>query len=322
MIIKTNKTLIAAIVFRLATAIFLITIFLSYYLALRLENERFLRVPSGALKPIITQLGNDGVDLGTIDLWLIRFLGVFLGAPKYGLIDIGDANTTRLDLYLALIHGKSAFDEITLIPGETTLVSIDAIAQKLVLNADKMRTIYYEKAPFDEGVLIPETYQIIKGSSEREAMISLIERSMKIHKDRAIKQFGVYDEREWFRIVTIASIVQKEAASNSEMPLVASVIYNRLKKNMRLQMDGTLNYGYFSHKKVTPERIKSDTSDFNTYKKRGLPPYPVALAGSEAIEAALNPAKSDYLYFVRGDDGQHDFSENYREHLGNIHGKK
>lgn len=256
----------------------------------------------------------NGVDLNELDLWFIRALGM----PKRGLIDIGEENASKLDFYLGLVGGKTAYDEIVLIPGETTVVALDLIAQKLNLNADLMRKIYDENAPLEEGVLIPDTYRIAKGAEEKEVVESLLKASMRLHKERAASHFGKYDEKSWFRIVTIASIVQKEAANNAEMPLVASVIYNRLKKNMRLQMDGTLNYGYFSHQKVTPQRIKSDSSDFNTYKKRGLPPFPVAMASLEAINAALNPAKSDYLYFVRGADGTHNFSSNYRSHIRNI----
>ncbi|MDR1451732.1 MAG: endolytic transglycosylase MltG [Helicobacteraceae bacterium] len=314
--IKTNKTQIAAAVFALAASALLITIFLSYYLAQRLEHSRFVQIAPGALRPIIAQLKIEGIDLNDLDLWLIRAIG----APKYGLIDIGAENATRLDFYLGLIAGKAAFDKITLIPGETTAIALDQIAEKLELNADLLHKIYDENAPYAEGVLIPDTYQIVKGAKEKETIGLLLDRSMRLHKERAAAHFGEYDEKEWFRIVTIASIVQKEAASVEEMPLVASVIYNRLAKNMRLQMDGTLNYGYFSHLKVTPQRIKADNSAFNTYKKRGLPPYPVAMASFEAIKAALNPAESDYLYFVRGSDGDHDFSSDYRSHIRNIRG--
>ncbi|MDR2034711.1 MAG: endolytic transglycosylase MltG [Helicobacteraceae bacterium] len=307
---RTNKTHIAAAVFTLAQIALFIVLLLSYYLSLRLENSRFVQVAQGALRPIVAQLRQDGIDLCDLDLWLIRAFGL----PKYGTIDIGSANATRLDFYYGLINGKAAFDNITLIPGETTAIALDQIAAQLKLDADKLREVYEKTAPFAEGVLIPDTYQIIKGSSEEQVANLLVERSIKLHKARAIERFGIYDETEWFRIVTIASIVQKEAASVAEMPLVASVIYNRLDKNMRLQMDGTLNYGYFSHQRVTPQRIKADESDFNTYKKEGLPPYPIAMASLEAIGAALNPAKTKYLYFVRGSDGEHDFSETFREH--------
>jgi UPF0755 protein len=102
------------------------------------------------------------------------------------------------------------------------------------------------------------------------------------------------------------------------MPLVASVIYNRIKKGMRLQMDGTLNYGKYSHVRVTPKRIRNDKSIYNTYKYRGVPAIPVCNVGFEAIKASVFPAKTDYLYFMKSKNGTHDFSCNYSTHLSNI----
>ena len=91
----------------------------------------------------------------------------------------------------------------------------------------------------------------------------LVNSSKKAQSEISRKIFGEYNEKKWFKILTIASIIQKEAANDAEMPLVASVIYNRLDKGMRLQMDGTLNYGIYSHDVITAERIRSDMSEFN-----------------------------------------------------------
>jgi UPF0755 protein len=91
---------------------------------------------------------------------------------------------------------------------------------------------------------------------------------------------------------------------------------------MRLQMDGTLNYGRWSHVRVTPERIRDDNSTFNTYKHRGLPASPVCNVSEAAIRAALHPARSDYLYFFRNDRGTHDFSVSYRKHLKKVRKKR
>lgn len=99
------------------------------------------------------------------------------------------------------------------------------------------------------------------------------------------------------------------------MPIVASVIYNRLKKGMKLQMDGTLNYGIYSHVKVTPQRIRQDNSSYNTYKFTGLPKEAVCNVSLAAIRAAIFPLKTDYLYFVRDKNtGVHIFSTNIDDH--------
>jgi UPF0755 protein len=102
------------------------------------------------------------------------------------------------------------------------------------------------------------------------------------------------------------------------MPIVASVIYNRLKKGMKLQMDGALNYGRYSHTKITAKRLRSDTSRYNTYKYKGLPPYPVCNVSFDAIKAAIFPAKTSYLYFVKLRNGKHSFSRRYSSHIRKV----
>ena len=116
----------------------------------------------------------------------------------------------------------------------------------------------------------------------------------------------------------MAAIVQKEAANIDEMPIIAGVVRNRLHKDMPLQMDGALNYGAFSHTKITPKRIKEDTNPCNTYKFKGIPPYPCASASLDSIKASINPADVEYLYFVRNKNGTHTFTKTYEEHKSNF----
>jgi UPF0755 protein len=91
---------------------------------------------------------------------------------------------------------------------------------------------------------------------------------------------------------------------------------------MPLQMDGTLNYGRFSHIRVTPQRIKEDVTPYNTYKHKGLPQQPVCSVSKEAIVGVLNPAKTPYLYFMKQKNGAHAFSNSYKSHLQNIQNVK
>ena len=112
---------------------------------------------------------------------------------------------------------------------------------------------------------MPETYKVPLGVNEEQLAAHLVNLSKKSHEKTATELLGNYDEKRWSEYLVTASVVQKEAASEDEMPLVASVIQNRLKKGMKLQMDGTLNYGLYSHETVTAERIRTDKSKFNTY---------------------------------------------------------
>lgn len=220
-------------------------------------------------------------------------------------------------LYL-LTSAKAAQSQITLIPGETMYFFLKDISQKFSLNEERLKKAFKQYSPYQEGVILPDTYKIPNGISEEEIIKNLVSFSLNKHKNLAKKMLGKYDEKEWFKYVAMASIIQKEAASIDEMPLVSAVIYNRLKLGMPLQMDGSLNYGEFSHSRVTPERIRKDKSPFNTYLNKGIPPTPVGSASIEAIKAALNPAKVDYLYFVRNKQGKHSFSKTYKEHKENF----
>jgi UPF0755 protein len=165
---------------------------------------------------------------------------------------------------------------------------------------------------------VPNTYKIPKGITEKKLINNLLTKSHSQMKALSIKIFGVYNEKEWFHFVTVASVIQKESANIEEMPLVSSVIYNRVRKNMKLQMDGTLNYGKYSHVRVTTKRIREDNSTYNTYKHTGLPAIPVCNVSFDAIKAAIFPAQTDYLYFMKSKNGTHDFACNYSTHLSNI----
>ena len=221
-----------------------------------------------------------------------------------------------------ITHARAALQKVTLIPGETREIFFRQLAQRLDLNVTKLNEAYRRETTIPEGVILAETYQVPRGIDEATLGSHLLRESLKKHRRLAEKALGKYDPKEWFgRVVTVASIVQKEAAGKEEMPLVAAVIYNRLKRGMKLQMDGTLNYGVYSHVRVTPKRIREDNSSYNTYKIAALPPAPVCAVSMAAIEAALHPADVDYLYFVKGKNGTHRFSKTYKKHLKNIHRK-
>lgn len=251
-----------------------------------------------------------------------KYLLYFIGPPQSGWLDIGKTDLSKGDFLYKLTVAKAALKDITIIPGETLYIIVKNLSKELNLKKEKLYEAYAKYAPFSDGVIIPETYKVPIGISEDHLMYYLVNNSLKLHKKLSKKILGRYDQKQWFKYITIASIIQKEAANSKEMPLISAVIYNRLKKNMPLQMDGALNYGEFSNRRVTPKRIREDNSSFNTYKNRGLPSYPVCSVSMQAIRAAIAPAKVDYLYFVRVGDGTHKFSKSYKEHLNNINSVK
>jgi UPF0755 protein len=285
-----------------------------YYLNKPINSPKVIYIPKGSINKIITQLHDENYNVSKLDSLLLRVIG----SPQSGWINIGTTSNTRGDFLYKLTTAKAALQNIILIPGETTYEFFNQLAENLNLERDLLQKEYELQTSQEEGVFVPNTYSMPIGITERLLIKILLEQSLSQMKKLSEKIFGTYNEKKWFQFVTIASVIQKESANIAEMPLVSSVIYNRIKKNMKLQMDGTLNYGKYSHVKVTPQRIIEDNSKYNTYKHTGLPASPVCNVSFDAIMAAIFPAQTNYLYFMKSKSGTHDFSCNYSTHLTNI----
>ncbi|OHE04139.1 MAG: aminodeoxychorismate lyase [Sulfurimonas sp. RIFOXYD12_FULL_33_39] len=285
-----------------------------YYLNKPVSSPKVIYIPKGSINKIITQMQSRNYNVSKLDILLLRLFG----SPQSGWINIETTLNSRWDFLYKLTTAKAALQNITLIPGETTYIFLNQLADELKLNRDLLQKEYEQQSPYEEGAFTPNTYSLPIGITEKIVIKILLNESLAQMKNLSIKLFGMYNEKKWLQYVTIASIIQKESASIEEMPLVSSVIYNRIKKGMKLQMDGTLNYGKNSHVKVTPSMIKEDTSTYNTYLYSGIPPLPVCNVSFDAIKAAIFPAKSDYLYFMKSKDAKHDFTSNYSTHLSNI----
>ncbi|MFZ3073496.1 MAG: endolytic transglycosylase MltG [Thermodesulfobacteriota bacterium] len=164
-----------------------------------------------------------------------------------------------------------------------------------------------------EGYLFPDTYQFTKTAGAEEIIKKMTGRFLQVYdaEFRALAEGKGLGMKE---LVTIASIIEKESGNASEMPRVSAVFWNRLKKRMPLQSDPTVIYGINDFDgNLTRAHLKQPTP-YNTYVKFGLPPTPIANPGKAAMDAALNPANENSLYFVSKNDGTHYFSSTLREH--------
>jgi len=286
----------------------------AFYTTLPVKTTKTFLVPQGSISHIIAQLTKQGCALSVIDKYLL----VLMGQPQSGWVNIGSSELNRVDFLYKLTTAKAKMGKITLIPGETKEIFLDIISKKLGLNKVKLDSYYKRFSKYPEAGIYADTYYVPYGITEKHLMFFLTTESEKKYKEISKKVYGTYRQKQWLKILIIASIIQKEAANTEEMPIVASVIFNRLKKGMRLQMDGTLNYGKFSHTKVTPERIKNDTSRFNTYKYKGLPHSPIGAVNLSSLKAAMKPTTTNYLYFMKNSQGVHDFTDTYKKHRKNI----
>ncbi|MGW6736408.1 endolytic transglycosylase MltG [Streptomyces sp. NPDC055013] len=208
-------------------------------------------------------------------------------------------------------HVYAAVDRALTLPAGTTKKSLAKLDLKLPNDADGN----------PEGYLFPATYPL-----ERDGKKATPDSLLSAMVDTANKRFGgapiaagaQRNSMNVYQTVTIASIIQAEAATKPDMGKVARVVYNRLERGMPLQMDSTINYAL---KRSTVRTTEADTrieSPYNSYQRMGLPPTPIANPGEEAMRAAINPAAGDWLYFVTVKPGDTRFSADYSEHQRNV----
>ncbi|MBC8102764.1 MAG: endolytic transglycosylase MltG [Cytophagales bacterium] len=169
-----------------------------------------------------------------------------------------------------------------------------------------------------EGYLFPDTYRFPIGFTEKQVaqeMLSLFDRIVAKGRSEDLSR----SRRSLSEIVTIASLIEREAETEGDRPRIAGVIYNRLARNQRLEIDATVQYARGQHKARLLYRDLEVDSPYNTYRNAGLPPGAICCPGIASIDAALHPKTSPYLYYVAGPDGRsHLFARTFAEHKQNI----
>lgn len=289
----------------------LFALFYNFYLPLGTQNKS-LYFDDTDLSNTLRTLQRHGYDINDID-YLIAPLFI---SPKTGWYRIvSQTPGGRLGFFTSLFARPARTMQLYIYGGDATEDILTRLASdtKLPLvtlqNAAKALNI-------QEGDILAGRYTVARDTDA----YGLLDALLRMSHHRVVQTFRKHGwqlpEPYARRILfTVASVIQKETRHTDEMPLIASVIYNRLAEGMKLQMDGTLNYGPYSHVPVTPERIRTDMSRFNTYRYKGLPPAVVGAFSPEALEAAIYPATTDYLFFMLQRNGKHHFSTTYQEHI-------
>ena len=226
------------------------------------------------------------------------------------------------DLLRAMNGGVGVINRVTIPEGFTIAQITPVLVRALDASPDSvdaavrdsaLRARVGDPAATLEGYLFPDTYVFAPGTSAREAvteMVKRFEREWKPEYDAQAVALG-YSRHQ---IVTMASIVEKEARVPSERPVIAAVYYNRLKDGMLLQADPTIQYVLGRHTDHVLYRDLAIDSPYNTYLHAGLPPGPIASPGGASLRAALAPASVPYLYFVAAPDGHHEFRTSLAQH--------
>ncbi|MBA4348995.1 MAG: endolytic transglycosylase MltG [Thermodesulfovibrio sp.] len=229
---------------------------------------------------------------------------------------------TPWDVFQQLRKGKIIEYEVTVVEGD----SLSEIGKKLsssrIMSLDKFNALVRDSdfidsididAPSLEGYLFPQTYKLPKGTSPDKVFKLMVQKLREAYDEKLMersKEFG-WSENE---VLTLASIIEKEAVTDAERALISAVYHNRIKKGMPLQADPTAIYGVKSFsRKIKKSDLKIKTP-YNTYVIKGLPPGPIASPGLKSIIAALYPAEVPYIYFVSKRNGTHIFSKTLSEH--------
>ncbi|MFN3396753.1 MAG: endolytic transglycosylase MltG, partial [Thermodesulfovibrionales bacterium] len=215
-------------------------------------------------------------------------------------------NMTPLQIFDALRKGRIIEYEVTVVPGDSLLEIGKKFSALGIIDIEQFERISKDRvflasldidAPSIEGYLFPDTYRFPKGLEIKEILMLMVERLReKFNEEMLMRAFELgMSERE---VLTLASIIEKEAVEDGERPIISAVYHNRLRKNMPLQADPTAIYGIKSSKESITKKDLLRKTPYNTYVIKGLPPGPIASPGLESIMAALYPENVPYLYFV------------------------
>jgi UPF0755 protein len=292
------------------------------------ESEQFLEIPQGAgSRAIARRLVEAGV---VADEWTFRAAvrwsgrGQVLQAGEYRFAEAA----SPLDVVDRLARGDVYTIGITFPEGLTIGEMADVFEARGLGTARSFREAARDATPIAaldpaardlEGYLFPDTYPVSRRVDAASLVAAMVERFKTVYaeltKDRQRPALTVR------QIVTLASLVEKETARAEERPIVAAVYRNRLAIGMGMQADPTVIYALRQRGTYSGNIRRVDLtidSPYNTYRYRGLPPGPIAAPGKAALDAALAPADSKYLFFVSRNDGSHVFAETLREHNANV----
>ncbi len=233
-----------------------------------------------------------------------------------------DKPASALDVFARIAKGDTFYEVLTIPEGHNIfdiakdLKQFHLISSESFLQAADDPALIKDldpSAPSLEGYLFPDSYHINKHTTADALCKTMVGHFREVWK-------GLETDRSAHEIVTMASLVEREARLPEERSKIASVFYNRLKLGMKLGCDPTTVYAALLEHRYRGTIYRSDlesTNPYNTYKNQGLPPGPIANPGRSSLKAAITPSKTDYLYFVAKGDGSggHTFSENLVGHL-------
>lgn len=247
---------------------------------------------------------------------------------KRGEYELNRAMTPQ-QILTVLVEGKSIQYPVTFPEGTNIYEMATLLESKGLFKAEEFLKACRDKALIQqllgvdvsslEGYLFPETYNLTKYTPMKEFITAMVQNFKNTYQQLETNGASVPVKLARHELVTLASVVEKETGAPEERPMIASVFYNRLQKNMKLQSDPTIVYGIWVEtgaykQNITKEDILKATR-YNTYTVARLPFGPISNPGRESLTAVMKPATTQYLFFVSRNDGTHIFTRTYEDHL-------
>lgn len=293
------------------------------------NRETYVRIPPNASTRQVIKIMNEYGALQPASISFLIMRGIILFTTNHlhsGTYRFTKDNT-NFDIMFSIFTGRQLSVVSVTFPEGITIADFARIVQ-LKLGVDSASFVketqnrkYIEQLgiPINslEGYLMPETYFFYYKSEPSEIVQRLIAQQDRVWKEHFEREAEAKGFSRHF-VLTLASIIEAETPLKGERSRISGVFYNRLKRGLKLESDPTVQYALGSKRRLTLQDLNYD-SPFNTYLYKGLPPGPINSPSISAIEAALNPEKHNYLYFVSIGDGsgKHFFSATYAKHLTN-----
>lgn len=302
--------------------IFLVTIlFLTAIYFPLVENstiQKIINIPSGTnAKEIVHILEKNEIIRKNNYLFIILIkLSKLEDKLKFGEYNLSPS-LNMLQILNKLARGEIVVYKITIPEGYTSIQIAELLDKKEIVEKESfLKLVKYGEKSW-EGYLFPDTYEVPKKYGAENMFKLMLSNFEQVAVDNKLINKAEQTGFTMDEIITLASIIEKEAKFAEEKRQISSVFHNRLKIGMKLQSCATIQYILGKPKEKLEESDLEIESPYNTYLYKGLPPGPICNPGIDSIIAALEPANEDYLYFVLGDNGRHIFSKTYEEHLKN-----
>ena len=292
-----------------------VALIISFFFKVDNESEIIIDIPIGSSANTISeQLEDNKLILSKSIFNLLAKITQADQAFKAGEYKIESPQSTY-NLINKIRNGDFFYRKLTLLPGSTIsdilkLGDLENLVNDLELNPEE--TLKSIGINIEEGIFYPDTFYYRKGETFSSVLLRSHKKWKKISNDSWEKRDPKLPYKNLREAITLASIIEKEGLEKRK---IAGVFINRLRRNMRLQSDPTVIYslGKNFDGNLTRKDLQVD-SPYNTYRYKGLPPGPISIVSYQSLEAALNPLRTDYLYFVSMGNGFHKFSKTLAEH--------